>query len=200
MPLIVDIHTSDDAHLMVWKDEEDLGYFLNKTVISDQEMILLERFSVERRKKDLIIARYLLQQKIPTAKVTYHKSGKPYLENQEAKISISHSKDLVSVMIHPTRTVGIDIEYISPRVERIQQRFLSSKELSIANTTRLKTLYWSAKETLFKLDDKQGLEFNTEISLLPKDNQTLIGKIRQGNDINIQYIDNHEWVLTYAIL
>lgn len=200
MPIILDQHTDSGVHLMIWKDEESLDFFLQKTNLNQQELELLDKYNVERRKKDLVIARHLLQQHIPEAEVVYHPSGKPYLKNKEAEISISHSKDLVAVIIHTTNIVGIDIEYISPRVERIKKRFLSERELQICNNNELLTLYWSAKETLFKLDKEQGLEFNTELTLRPNTSNTLIGNIREGQDITISYLKEGDWVLTYATL
>jgi 4'-phosphopantetheinyl transferase len=134
------------------------------------------------------------------AQVAYHTSGKPYLRNGEAEISITHSKDIVAVILHDTKVVGIDIEYISPRVERIKHRFLSASELALANTTALLTLYWSAKETLFKLDKKQGLEFNTELAVTPSKSKNILnGKIRNEETITVHYSTNKDWVMTYAI-
>lgn len=199
MPIIKELHTIDNAHILVWQDREDLEYFLERTQLSDEEHVLLEKYSVERRKKDLLIARHLIQQCVPNAAVTYHPNGKPYLKGQEFNISISHSKDLVAVILHKEKIVGIDIEYISPRVEKVKKRFLSDQELNAANTTALLTLYWSAKETLFKVDAKQGLDFSTEISLIPSHSETLRGNIRNGEDITVHYSEENEWIMTYAI-
>lgn len=200
MPIILDQHTNEGAHILVWHDEEPLNFFLEQTKLSTAELARLNKYSVMRRKKDLVIARYLIQQSLSEAKVAYHANGKPYLMQQEAEISISHSKDIVAVILHPNRIVGIDIEYITPRVERVKQRFLSAKELLAANSTELLTLYWSAKETLFKLDQKQGLEFNTELLVSLQSASTLIGQIHNGKDITIHYTMNKEWVLTYAVI
>lgn len=200
MPLIQQKHNDDGSHILIFRDTENLSFFLERTKLSDEELTLINKYSVERRKKDLVITRYLIQQLIPKAQVAYHASGKPYLKNGEAEISITHSKDLVAVIIHKDKVVGIDIEYISPRVERIKQRFLSPKELLLANSTALLTLYWSAKETLFKLDKNQGLEFNTQLTLRPESKNTLKGNIRNGEDITVHYTKNEEWVMTYALL
>lgn len=200
MPLIKELHNDDGTHILIYHGSESLDFFIERTRLSPQDKKNLEKYTVERRKKDLVIARYLLQHCYPKAEVVYHPSGKPYLKNGEAEISISHSKDLVAVILHKDKTVGIDIEYITPRLERLKQRYLSAQEIADANTTTLLTLYWSAKETLFKLDEAQGLEFNTDLKLSPtKGRNILIGKIKDGNDISVHYSIHNEWVMTYAL-
>lgn len=201
MPIILDQHTDDSARILVYQDLESLDFLIEHTRLTKDELALIEKYKVERRKKDLVIARYLIQQVIPMAEVAYHPSGKPYLKDGEAKISITHSKDIVAVILHDTKAVGLDIEYISPRVERIKHRFLSASELSSAKTTSLLTLYWSAKETLFKLDKKQGLEFDTELALTPSNYKNILnGKIRNDETITVHYSINEDWVMTYAMI
>lgn len=199
MPIIKEINTAG-AHIMVWQDKEDMNFFTDSIQLSANEQCLLAKYTNERRKKDLVIARYLVQKDYPDAEVRYYDSGKPYLKGQEAQISITHSKDIVGIIIHKEKTVGIDIEYISTRVERVKNRFLAQDELATANTTELLTTYWSAKETLFKLDDKQGIDFRADLDLKEGQNNTLIGNIRKGEDITINCIKNAEWVLTYSIV
>ncbi len=198
MAIIRDQHTQDGARILIWKDEESLDFFLKRVKLSSDDLILLNKYSVERRKKDLLIARFLIQKEIPEAEITYLKNGKPYLKNQTAQISISHSKDLVAIITHPTQKVAIDIEYISPRVEKLKHRFLSDNELLTANTTELLTLYWSAKETLFKRDEKQGIDFNKDLEIKLKD-KTLHGIIRNNDFTLIHYCIKDSWVITYTI-
>lgn len=200
MPIIQNTHTSGGAHILIWKDVEELDFFLEKVKLSKTEVELLNKYTNDRRKKDLLISRHLLQMCIPGAEVFYYESGKPYLRNSEMQISISHSRDLVAVITHPLLTVGIDIEYISTRVERLKERFLSPKELDIATNTETMILLWSAKETLFKLDKKQGLDFKTQLSVSLKGDKHLTGKIRNGKNILLNYQKNSEWVLTYGLL
>lgn len=198
MPLIKDFRTDCDSHILIWKDQETLAFFIERTTLSENEKELLSNYTNDRRKKDLLISRYLIQCIIPGAEVNYLESGKPYLKNRDAEISISHSKDIVAIIVNKNKIVGLDIEYISPRVDKLAKRFLSGEEIYLAKNTALRTLYWSAKETLFKLDKEQGLDFKTQISLTPKDENKLEGKIRGSLPIEVNYWDNLEWVLTYA--
>ncbi len=200
MPIILDKYTDENARILVWKDEEKIEFFLQSTHLSEADYNRLEKFTSERRKKDLLIARHLLQKCIPNAEIQYHDSGKPYIKNKKAQISISHSKDVVAIIIHQEQIVGIDIEYIAPRVERVKERFLSKKELDEATTTELLILYWSAKETLYKLDKEQGLDFINDISISPCSENRLTGSIRKKENFTVHYSKLDDLILTYAVL
>lgn len=200
MPIVLNKHTDENAHILIWKDEEIIDFYLRNTKLGENDLKLLEKFTSERRKKDLLISRHLLQMIIPTAEIVYKETGKPFLKNDKAQISISHSKDIVALIVHPTQTVGIDIEYISPRVERVKERFLSKTELTQANTTETLTLYWSAKETLFKTDEKQGLDFIKDIALIPNKSNTLTGQIRNGENIVVHHLTLENVIITYTTI
>ena len=201
MPIILDLHTETGAHILAYQGIEDLDFFTRQTHLTKGELDLIAKYSIMRRKKDLVIARYLLQQIMSDAEVAYFPNGKPYLKNKKAEISISHSKDIVAIIVHPSKIVGIDIEYISPRIKKVQHRFLSKEEIAWANTTSRLTLYWSAKETLFKLDKDQGLEFESEISLSPSQHGDLLtGRIRKEKNIPVHYLYKNDWVLTFAVI
>jgi len=198
MSLIAEQHTKEGARLLIWKDEEPLHFFMENTLLSEEDKKRLCQYRVERRKKDLLITRYLLQRVIPQGQIDYHSNGKPYLIGHEAYISISHSQDLVALIIHPQQKVAIDIEYIHPRIAKVKERFLSPKELASASKLELLTLFWSAKESLFKWDDQQGLDFAQDLHLY-FENERLYGVIRNNDIIPIHYHLGDEWTMTYIV-
>lgn len=200
MPLIQTISTTNGDQILVWKDEETLDFLTKNTQLSTEDKILLDKYTVERRKKDLIIARHLLQRIDKTATVVYYESGKPYLDNKQGYISISHTKDLVAIIYNKYRAVAIDIEYYSERIQKVKHRFLSENELMTVRNTKDLILYWSAKETLFKLDDIQGIDFRKDIELSFVEDRELLGTIRNSKPKKVNYKLYNEWVMTYAAL
>src|SRR5690606_21449454 len=95
---------------------------------------------------------------------------KPYLVNLPHHISISHSYDYAAVMVSLNGPVGIDIEQISSKIERIAERFLRPDELDFIDPESREThLYacWSAKEAIYKWYGKGGLAFYGGIVLKP---------------------------------
>jgi phosphopantetheinyl transferase (holo-ACP synthase) len=107
-------------------------------------------------------------------RVLHYESGKPYLDGCKSKISISHTKGYVAVVLHPEKETGIDIEYRSDRVKKVVTRFISDKEMSLIDNrllfitdedekdcamVNMYLLFWSAKETMFKMLDSSGVDF-----------------------------------------
>ncbi|MBQ9705419.1 MAG: 4'-phosphopantetheinyl transferase superfamily protein [Paludibacteraceae bacterium] len=85
--------------------------------------------------------------------------GKPSLDGRPEHISISHSRGRLCIALS-AEEVGVDIEDISPRLERVKERFLTADEQqqwlqlhADGNLTPLQRLAvcWSAKEALYKL-------------------------------------------------
>ncbi len=198
MALVIDQITKEGARILVWKDEEDFDFFYDQVFLFDGDNLLLAKHKSDRRKKDLLISRFLLQKIVCNAHVLYSENGKPYLSDYHSEISISHTKDIVAVIVHSTKKVAIDVEYIDAKVERLKSRFLSNYEMKQANTVEKSIMFWSAKESLFKFDDNQGLDFTTELSLtLNGDN--LIGCIRNSENFRIDYQICENWVMTYIV-
>jgi phosphopantetheinyl transferase len=97
-------------------------------------------------------------------------SGKPYLSNFPHHISLSHSYDYAAVMVSKNKVVGIDIEFIKDKIERIAHKFLGKAELNfIQENDRIDQLYvtWCAKEAIYKLHGKKNISFLEHIKLEP---------------------------------
>lgn len=200
MPLIHNISTINGDRILVWKDEETLNALLDNTHLCSEDKLLLDKYTVERRKKDLIIARHLLQLIDKNATVAYYESGKPYLVNTHANISISHTKDLVAIIYSQENLVAIDIEYYSERIQKVKHRFLSESELLTTRDYKDLILYWSAKETLFKLDKIQGIDFREDIEISFIEYRELVGTVRNKKANKVHYKLYDEWVMTYAAI
>jgi phosphopantetheinyl transferase len=100
--------------------------------------------------------------------ITYSKNGKPNLAISGHKISISHSDGLLGIIIHPLLEVGIDLQRSSPKIIRIQHKFLSVNELNDGNENEWKLItYWCAKEAMFKYYSKGNVDFSTNLYVEP---------------------------------
>ena len=92
--------------------DETLDELLN--MLPQQETYLegLQRFSAEHRRLEWLSVRVLLFTLLGEEKeIAYYPSGKPYLADKSASISISHTRGYVSVIIGEAgKEVGIDIE------------------------------------------------------------------------------------------
>ncbi len=100
--------------------------------------------------------------------ITYSNNGKPSLAISGHRISISHSKGLLGIIIHPTLEVGIDLQHESPKIFKIKNRFMSPEELTPETDQEWPLLaYWCAKEALYKYYSKGHVEFNKNLFVAP---------------------------------
>jgi phosphopantetheine--protein transferase-like protein len=73
-------------------------------------------------------------------------------------------------MVSKNKSVGIDIELIKDKIERIATKFMSAEELLfIQEKQRIEHLYvcWCAKEAVYKLHGKKNVSFVENIELKP---------------------------------
>ena len=104
--------------------------------------------------------------------IHHHPNGAPYLSDAEKKqISISHTKDFVAIMLtDATQMAGIDIEYRSERVRKVRSRFLNAEEelfIDPAHETEHLLICWCAKETLYKIINRQEVDFCRHLHIQP---------------------------------
>ena len=131
----------------------------------------LSQITSENRKKEWLTVRVLLKEMLGKEKeILYTSTGKPYLPDNSYQISISHTKGFVAIALHPEMKIGIDIEHISPRIQKIRSRFMNKKEEANLNKEHEEIhllLHWSAKESMFKILDEQDVDFKTYLYVNP---------------------------------
>jgi len=96
-------------------------------------------------------------------------NGRPFFPMLPSfAISLSHSGEWVAAIVATKGIVGIDIELVRSKAQKLASRFLSDAEQADAGDETTKySLYWSAKETLYKLHSRRGLVFKEQIKLDP---------------------------------
>ncbi|MEK6616384.1 MAG: 4'-phosphopantetheinyl transferase superfamily protein [Bacteroidota bacterium] len=157
--------------LGIWHITESVDELLKMKFFSKEDVSQLNSFSYEHRKKEWLVSR-ILAEKLTGEKDTqiiYDEHGKPCLENSTLHISLSHSHNLLAVIIDKQET-GIDIELIKPKVIRIKEKFMNEAELNSLqkeNQEEQLTIYWCAKESLYKLYGKKELVFKKHLLIEP---------------------------------
>ena len=167
-------HTYEGGGIAIWHITEtaDELYALLGTHRYDAQ--LAEKKN-ESRRAEWLAVRLLVKELFGSeAEVAYHPTGRPYLKNSTIHISISHTKGFAAVAYHHRAPLGMDIEYLSSRVERIASRFTTRSEASYIDRhdESVRQMYhlvnWSAKETLYKLFDSPSLaEFKEVFHIAP---------------------------------
>jgi phosphopantetheinyl transferase len=119
-----------------------------------------------------LAGRFLLKElypNFPYELIRIADTRKPFLENEAYHFSISHCGDYAAVMVSSENRVGVDVELISKKVEKVKHKFLSpGEQLMIVSTlkeqpandqVKLLTLAWSIKESLYKWYGNGEMDF-----------------------------------------
>ncbi|MEO7265768.1 MAG: 4'-phosphopantetheinyl transferase superfamily protein [Ferruginibacter sp.] len=163
MPLVYQQNINEHSRLGIWHITEDESFFA--------EHVPLQRSITHPHKRlQHFAGRYLLKimfPDFPLSLILIADTKKPFLQNEAYHFSISHCGDYAAVMVSNKNRVGVDIEIIQPKLEKIKRKFLSAEELNAIEPVNLKslTLAWSCKEALFKWYGLGNVEFKTQLQL-----------------------------------
>lgn len=212
MPLITHLDTPKGGHLAVWHYEEDADFFRERIIFNAYDEAQLQAISHPSKQREWLASRYLVRFLVDLPEAIHMEKdeyGKPRLLNVPGFVSLSHCKDYAAAIYHPTHRVGVDVEPHAETVQRIAHKFLFAHELErIEGPDKLEhlLLYWSAKETLYKLHGKKSLAFRERIlidSFKPGESGELRGKVIDSEgleDVTIPY-KRFDWgYLTWAVV
>ncbi len=187
----------------IWKMDESLDQLAALLPYGERLLQECARFGSEHRRKEWVGARvllhHLLQREEPIA---YLPSGKPCLVSGAFHVSISHTSDYVAVALHSRCEVGIDIERYGLRALRLKERFVREDESVGDSDVYMALLHWSAKETAFKLLDREEVDFREHLRITPFDREqegyfTLTEtKTDEQKSFRIHYLTTDDFVLT----
>lgn len=168
MPVKLREMINEHTEIGVWEITEETDGLISRLDLSEKEQEVYESFVNEQRKKQWLSYRCLFKEilKDIPVHIEYDKNRKPFIRNHPCHISVSHAGNYSAVILSGRQKVGIDIEKISPRIEKIASRFVHPDEIHLLDgPDRLEKLYliWGAKEALYKLYGKKELDFRYDI-------------------------------------
>jgi 4'-phosphopantetheinyl transferase len=200
----------NDTEFAIWKIEEKADDLYNQLQLNEQEKAYVEQLSHGKRNLHWLGTRVLLRKMLNTdeyidCQVDEH--GKPYLVDLPYHISLSHSFDYAAVMISKKRPVGIDIEQIKEKVERIAHKFMRPAEMAFINDQqKIQQLYvcWCAKEAVYKCYGQKEVSFADNISLKPfnfdKEGNVSahLNKGAVSLDYRVDYLQYEDYMIGYV--
>jgi len=199
-----------DTEFALWRIEEEADTLYHQLQLNDTEKAYVEQLANGKRHLHWLATRVLLRTMLATSeyidcKIDQH--GKPYLVNLPYHISLSHSFDYAAVMISKSRPVGIDIEQIKQKVERIAPKFLRPAERAIINPDhKIAHLYacWCAKEAIYKCYGQKAVSFLDNIALEAfsfAEEGSLNANLHKGelnHDYKVEYMQYEGYMLGYV--
>ena len=169
MPIFFQHSINDATKLGIWKIEEPESFFLNKVPLKQQVTHPYKRLQH-------LAGRMLLPElfeDFPLSEINIADTRKPFLTDEEYHFSISHCGNFAGAIASSENRVGVDIEFVSPRLKGIAPKFLTEDERKYLDKwqylsklhLQMITIIWSAKEAIFKWYGEGNVDFRKHMQL-----------------------------------
>jgi len=123
---------------------------------------------VPSRQVHALSGRLLGQHFYPEHSISKDENGKPFLVDHNDHISWSHSGNYAAFISSESMPVGIDIEMVSNRIRRIEDKFCNETDknnIHISYHTESLLLIWAAKESMYKVYGKKEVDFKKDMTV-----------------------------------
>lgn len=171
MPQIFSMSFHPSGNLLLWHAEEELDWFKEQLDLVPGLWVEYESLVNETIRYRWLASRYAVQQvsQFSPLDVIKDQSGRPYLGVERRPLSLSHCEGFVAA-IHADVAVGIDVERISSRVQKIKNYFMRDEELDLLGVENADLiLAWSAKESIYKWLGEKHLGYKSQLCILSID-------------------------------
>lgn len=149
MPIVLHRNINTNTQLAIWKMSESLEE-LQHSLVS-----IPENIKSNKRQKEWICVRLLLNYLVPNTNIIYNQYGAPTTSKGKT-VSVSHSNNYCAILVSE-QIAAIDIELISTKANRLKNKFIAKQEEKLITKSETSTLIWCAKECLFKIYQKGNL-------------------------------------------
>lgn len=211
MPLVYYNKISNGLELGIWHITESVDELLKYLYLNKEEFSTLYSFKSEKRKKQWMSYRALIRTIVQTDfiyRIYYDENNKPYLVNPTRAISVSHTDNYSAVLINENvnEIRGLDVEKLSEKAFRNKNKFLTDEEINLLPMDNLyfySTLFWSAKESVYKKSNIPNifLKSNIKIENIDFDNNIINAKLFYKDiilKINVFWSIYDSMVITYT--
>ncbi|MDP2187234.1 MAG: 4'-phosphopantetheinyl transferase superfamily protein [Sphingobacteriaceae bacterium] len=202
------VHTSafePQGELVLWRVDETAHWFIDQLSLASNLWREYHQIAVPAIRLQWLASRFALQQVAKSREMDVHKDiyGKPHLLNDSRFISISHCQGYAAAIAADV-AVGVDVERVSSRVQRIKDRFLSPQEQALLGLEDADLmLAWSAKEAVYKMYGSKQLIFKEHIRIVERDHaaqllRVLLASPEQELQLQLPYCFLDEVVLSWV--
>lgn len=201
MPLVNSIQNAEIT-LGLWEITEDSSFF--ELAIPYRAVASNPGQQLQQLASRMVLK--VLQPSFPFDQIQLNAAGKPFLPSGR-QFSISHTRGFAAGIISAETPVGIDIEFISSRVLKIEKKFLNQQEyallapLSEQDRIAFSSLFWSIKETVYKCWGNGRVDFAEQIriqSFALQDHGTAAIQFGQSTAVyTVHYLREGDLWMTY---
>lgn len=206
MAVLLDKYVDDDVRLGIWQIEESYEQLMEIVKPDQGDLKTVTSFKSPSRKLEWLSVRALIYYLTSSRKkIAYTETRKPYLVENTYNISISHSKNITSILLSKKKDVGIDLEYMSHKISHIAERFINRDEY-ITRDKMLEKLHlyihWCAKEALYKICNKKDISFKKNLTIAPfqmNEQGRIMGTV--NNRYGIEHFDMNYFIFdNYSVV
>ena len=193
----------------MWEITEDFDTLYGMVNLVAVEKAKLDSFRNISRKIEWLSVRALVKTMLgKDTRILYNAENKPFVRGNTLNISITHSNNLTAVIIAKDKRVGIDLEFMSGKISKVANKFINNRENIISDPELSKFhlyLHWCAKETLYKICDKQDINFRDGITIAPfspDEHGYMKGQVINGSgteSFEMEYLQHDNYALVWCV-
>lgn len=154
-------------------------YLCCDVLIAAEDVASAMRFQNEKRRREHLAWRRIVRRELGAkVHIDYNAVGAPQVDIVGKFISVAHGGESVAVAI-ADEPVGVDIESLDRDFDRAKERYMNADELALSDDSSWACYAWCAKEAIYKLCGKRGLELREELLLeeFDRDSMTIYGGV-----------------------
>ncbi|WP_258105188.1 4'-phosphopantetheinyl transferase family protein [Marinoscillum sp. MHG1-6] len=179
MPLLLSKAINGHSAYAVWnikETNEELAQMVPDMPPKDYKLAKQAEWMVGRILIQTLCAKY----NIPYEGVDVEATGKPFLRNKKAEISITHSFPLAAALINLKSPCGIDLELPRHKLIQVREKFINGSEVSYADDLSKLCAIWCAKEVLYKIYSRKRLSLKDDTFVKFLSDQQILGTISKS--------------------
>ena len=141
------------------------------------ELGKIEEIKHLQRKLEYSCSRVLRTELFGKVPMSYNEYGAPLVGDHH--VSLSHSSKYVGFAFNQANKVGLDIDFVRPKIKALFSKFahVSEFEWVDAMDDTMQMQIWSMKEALYKHYQQRGILFSQQLKIIPWGENIFIGEI-----------------------
>ena len=148
-------------------------YLCCDALIAAEDVASAMRFQNEKRRREHLAWRRIVRRELGAkVHIDYNDVGAPIVDADGRWISVAHGGESVAVAI-ADRPVGVDIESLCRDFDRVASRYMTEAELALSQDERWACYVWCAKEAMYKLYGRRGVELRGELCVDSFDSESM---------------------------
>ena len=149
-------------------------YLCCDALIAAEDVASAMRFQNEKRRREHLAWRRIVRRELGAkVHIDYNDVGAPVVDVEDRWISVAHGGESVAVAI-ADKPVGVDIESIRRDFDSVAPRYMTEAEIALSEDSRWACFVWCAKEAMYKLYGRRGVELRGELRVESFDDESMI--------------------------